>query len=75
MAPIHLTASMQVIHAHQRRRLVTVDDARRAVLEVANGMAEDVAGPETQLLDASLEKATGVGLSELAKHAERWPEF
>ena len=75
MAPIHLTASMKVIRAHQRRRLITVDDARRAVLEVANRIAEGVGGPETQRLAAKLEKATGIGLSELAIQAESWPEF
>lgn len=66
---------MQVIRAHQRRRLITVDDARRAVLEVAHGVADGFAGPETQQLAAKLEKATGVTLSELAISAERWSEF
>lgn len=75
MTPLHLTASMQVLRAHQRRRLVTVDDARRAVLEVAQRVADGVAGADTQRLAARLEKATGVTLSELAKQAEQWPEF
>lgn len=66
---------MQVLRSHQRRRLVTVDDARRAVLEVARRLADGVAGADMQRLAARLEKATGVTLSELAKHAERWPEF
>lgn len=66
---------MKVIGAYQRRRLITVDDARRAVIEVANRMAEGVAGPQTQRLAAKLEKDTGIGLAELAEHAKRWPEF
>jgi hypothetical protein len=75
MTPLHLTASMQVLRAHQRRRLVTVDDARRAVLELADHVAAGIAGPDTQRLVAKLEKATGVTLSELAGHARQWPEF
>ena len=75
MVPRHLTASMQVIRAHQRRRLVTVDDARRAVLEVAQRMADGIAGPDTQRLAEKLEKMTGCGIAELAAHAKRWPEF
>jgi hypothetical protein len=75
MTPLHLTASMQVIRAHQRRRLITVDDARRAVLEVAHRMADGDADPETQRLAARLEKATGVTLSKLAISAEKWAEF
>lgn len=66
---------MQVLRAHQRRRLVTVDDARQAVLEVADRVAAGVAGPDTQRLAARLEKATGVTLTELARHAQHWPEF
>ena len=45
------------------------------MLEVANRIAEGVGGPETQRLAAKLEKATGIGLSELAIQAESWPEF
>lgn len=75
MTPLHLTASMQVLRAHQRCRLVTVDDARRAVLEIAGRVAAGVAGPDTQRLVAKLEKATGVTLNQLATHAQRWREF
>jgi len=75
MTPLHLTASMQVLRAHQRRRLVTVDEARRAVLEIAERVAAGIAGPDTQRLVSKLEQATGVSLSELARHAQQWPEF
>ena len=75
MVPRHLTASMQVIRAHQRRRLVTVDDARRAVLELAQRMADGVVGPETRRLAEKLEELTGCTIAELAVLAEQWPEF
>ena len=70
---IHLTIAMQVIRAHQRRRHVTVDDARRAVQEAALRMAQGAAGPETETLAAKLEKLTGCSIAELAVHAEDWP--
>jgi hypothetical protein len=75
MTPLHLTASMQVLRAHQRRRLVTVEEARRAVLEIADRVAAGMGGPETQRLVTKLEQATGVTLSELARHAQQWSEF
>jgi hypothetical protein len=75
MAPHHLTASMQVIRAHQRRPLVTVDDARRAVLEVAQKVADGLAGPQTKRLAENLEKLTGCTIAELAVHAGQWAEF
>jgi len=71
---LHLTASMKVVRAHQRRRHVSIEDTRRAVLEAAERVAEGVAGPESESLAAKLEKATGVSITELAKAVEQWPE-
>jgi len=65
---------MQVVRAHQRRRHVTVGDTRNSVQEAASRIAQGLAGPETQDLAAKLEKMTGVSISELAMHAEDWPE-
>jgi len=73
VAAKHLTASMQVLRAHQRRWPVTVDDARDAVKEAALLTATGMPGPETQALVGKLEKATGVSVSELAVFAEDWP--
>ena len=70
---LHLTASMKVVRAHQRRRQVSIEDTRRAVLEAAERVAEGVAGPESESLAAKLEKVTGVGIVELAKPVEQWP--
>ena len=75
MVPTHLTASMQVIRAYQRRRLVTVEEARRAVSEVAQKVADGLAGPQTLRLAEQLEKMTGCTIAELARHAQHWPEF
>ena len=75
MSPLHLTASMQVLRAHQRRRLISVDDARRAVLEVADRVAAGICGPDTERLVKRLEQTTGVTLSELARHAQQWRDF
>jgi hypothetical protein len=69
----HLAASLQVVRAHQRRRHVSIEDARRAVLEAAERIASGVAGPESEALAAKLEKVTGIPIAELAKHAEHWP--
>ena len=71
----HLTASMQVLRAHQRRRLISVDDARRAVLEVADRAAAGIYGSDTRRLIEKLEQTTGVTLSELACYAQQWREF
>ena len=70
---LHLTASMKVVRAHQRRRHVSLEDTRRAVLE-AERVAEGVAGRESESLAGKLEKATGVRIAELAKAVEQWPE-
>jgi hypothetical protein len=72
--PLHLTASMKVVRAHQRRRHVSIEDTRRAVQEAALRIAQGVAGPETHELAAKLEKMTGCSIAELAVHAEDWPE-
>ena len=64
---------MQVLRAHQRRRHVTVAEAREAVKEASLLTATGMPGPETQALVAKLEKVTGVGVSELAVFAEDWP--
>ena len=69
----HLTAAMKVVRAHQRRRHVTVDDARRGVQEAALRLAQGASGPETETLAWKLEKATGVSIAELAIFAEDWP--
>jgi len=75
MSPRHLTASMQVLRAYQRRRVISVDDARREVLEVADRAAAGNCDLQTQRLVAKLEQATGVTLSELARHAQQWRDF
>jgi hypothetical protein len=38
------------------------------------GIAEGVAGPETQQLAAKLEKMTGYSIAELAVHADQWSD-
>lgn len=73
--PLHRTASMQVVRAHQRRRHVSIEDTRRAVQEAALRIAQGAAGPETEQLAAKLEKMTGCTIAELAVHADQWPEF
>jgi hypothetical protein len=73
--PLHLTAAMQVVRAHQRRRHVTVDDARQAVQLAALRTAAGIGGPETADLVAKLEKVTGCSIAELAGFAEDWPEI
>jgi hypothetical protein len=73
--PLHLTASMKVVRAHQRRRHVSIEDTRRAVQEAALRIAQGAAGPETEQLVAKLEKMTGCAIAELAVHADQWPEF
>jgi hypothetical protein len=51
-----------------------VEDARNAVKAAAPISAEGVAGPGTADLVTKLEKMTGVSISELAVHAEDWPD-
>ena len=70
---LHLTASLQVVRAHQRRRHVSIEDARKAIKEGALRIAQGTAGPETQQLAAKLEKVTGCSIAELAAFAEDWP--
>ena len=65
---------MKVVRAHQRRRHVSIEDTREAVKRAAESTALEVAGPETEALVAKLEKMTGVGIAELAKAVEQWPE-
>lgn len=72
-SPLHLTAAMQVVRTHQRRRHITVDDARRAIQDAADAIANGIAGPESSGLAAKLEKMTGCSIAELAKIAEKWP--
>ena len=71
---LHLTASKKVVRAHQGRRHVTIADTRRAVQEAALRVADGTAGLESISLAAMLEKMTGVSISELAVHAEDWPD-
>ena len=72
--PLHLTAAMQVVRAHQRRRHVTVADTRDAIKEAALHNATGAPGPETVPLVAKLEKATGCSIAELVTYAEHWPD-
>jgi hypothetical protein len=54
------------------RRYIT-RDARRAIQEAADAIANGIAGPESSGLAAKLEKMTGCSIAELAKIAEKWP--
>ena len=75
LAPaLHLTASMKVVRATQRRRHVTLGDVREAIKNAAYLTGIGDPGLETRALVARLEKATGVSIAELAIHAEDWPE-
>ena len=56
----------------QHRRRVAVADAREAVLEAAQRVEDGIAGPETLLLVERLERVTGGGIVELARHAKDW---
>jgi len=73
--PLHLTASLQVVRLHQRRRHVTIDDVKSAIKDAAHSIAEGLAGPGTRRLAARLEKVTGMSIAELAVLAEHWPEL
>jgi hypothetical protein len=54
-------------------RRVSVELARDTVLEAAQRVAEGSIAPEIETLRARLEKATGCGIAELAKHARACP--
>ena len=49
---------------------MSIADAREAVLEAAEGVESGIAGPETLLLVERLERVTGAGIVELARHAK-----
>lgn len=51
---------------------MSIADAREAVLEAAQRVEDGIAGPETLLLVERLEKVTGAGIVELARHALDW---
>jgi hypothetical protein len=69
----HLTATMRVIASHLHIRHVSVGTAREEVLELAQRLAQGVAGPESESLAGRLERATGCSIAELAIHAQEWP--
>ncbi len=48
--PLQLTATMQVVRAHQRRRHVSVTDTRGVVLEAAYSIAKGITGPRLKRL-------------------------
>jgi len=75
-APVarHLTASMRVMRFHFARPALTVAEAHDNVKELAQRLGTDEATKDDQVLAAKLEKMTGVGIAELAKAAEQWPE-
>ena len=68
----HLAASMRVVASVQHHRRVSISDAREAVLEAAQRIEDGIAGPETLTLVERLEKVTGAGIVELARHAAEW---
>ena len=59
--------------SHMLMRYVTAAQAHEEVLEAARRIAEGSQTPEIQTLRLPLEKATGVPIVELAKHAASWP--
>jgi|GEM_PF-6520428 len=69
----HLTASMRVVASHLHVRRATVDTARDTVLDAARRIAAGDTSPELDVLRLRLEKATGVTIAELEKHAAAWP--
>lgn len=69
----HLTASMRVVATHVHMRHVTAAQAREEVLQAAMRVADGSETPEILTLRLRLEKATGVPIAELAKHAASWP--
>jgi hypothetical protein len=71
---LNLTASKKVVRTNHGRRHATIAETRRAVQEAALRVANGTAGLESISLAAQLEKMTGVSISELAVHAEDWPD-
>jgi hypothetical protein len=65
---------MRIVASTLHMRLVSVDVARDTVLEAAKRVADGSVTPEVETLRLRLEKATGVGISELATFAEEWPK-
>ena len=51
---------------------MSIADAREAVLEAAERVESGIAGPETLLLVERLERVTGAGIVELARHPAEW---
>ena len=69
----HLTASIRVVASYLHVRRPTVDTARDTVLGAAKPIAAGDTSPELDVLRLRLEKATGVPIDELARHAAAWP--
>ena len=62
----------RVVASIQHRRPVSIADAREAVLEAAERVESGIAGPEMLLPVERLERVTGAGVVELARHAKDW---
>lgn len=74
-APLHLTASMRVLKAHQvPGRMPTVAWTKRKVLEAAAARAAKSDDRDLALLAAKLERACKCSIAELAKIAATWPD-
>ena len=70
----HLAASLRVVGSYLHTRRASIDDARDEVLQATLKIKTGTASPGVETLAARLERVTGVGLAELAKHAEGWRE-
>lgn len=71
MAPIHLTASMRALRAHQTPgRMPTVEWTKRKVLEAAG----ETTDPDLLVLRGKLERACRCTIQDLAKIALTWPD-
>jgi hypothetical protein len=70
---VHLTATMRVLRFHYARPSLTVADAAEAVRKLALRVGNADASRDELALEAKLQRATGVSVTELAQLAEDWP--
>jgi len=74
-SPLHLTASMRTLKAHQAPGgMPTIAWTKRKVLEAAEARAARSSDQDLHRLAAKLERACDCTIAELAKIAETWPD-
>ena len=72
--PLHIATSLRIVRKHLDAKSIEVAGARDVIKRAALAAAHNSETNSERAMREELERRTGIGIDQLAKIAEHWPD-